>query len=537
MKDDLKMAQSEKGMVFLSTSPEAPDRARVGNKAFNLWRLGNSGLRVPQWFVIPHETFPSFFERPPVEVMSFTEKSNDTFMNTFVEELLRVGQETLASLVDKVLKNSFKGVSLFSVRSSAVDEDSKQSSFAGIMDSYLFVHREDLVNKIAKCAGSPLSKKAIAYRRAHGIPPWPLRIAVIIQEMIRSEKSGVLFSRDPVRNGKAWVISAGFGVGEGIVSNRVETDTFWLDPDSGNVLGAEIVTKRSKMTESDTPREGAVLASLRETTAPVLTPQEIQSLFEMTKTVHAVFNEPLDIEWAFDASGNLYVLQARPITSSTAGPSEVTVWDNSNIVESYPGVSTPLTYSFARHVYENVMKRTALGLTLNRRAIEDHSAIFETLIGYIDGRIYYNLTNWYSMVSLNPALARDKTACNRMLGIKEKLAVTEHTVASSYLSYMTLLWKFFLRNYYRRRFYREFEKWYAEYSSVDFSSYSANDLYALFRKMEARLFRIWPITLENDLFLMFFYDRMTRSLIKAGFRMIRSTFTITSFAIQAIWKV
>jgi pyruvate,water dikinase len=516
MKESVKRLPPEQELVFSSASPGPLDPRQVGNKALNLWRLGRAGLRVPPWFVLPSDLFESLIEPFSANMRELVKNGDDHVREVYVEQLLQVGREVLTSLVEKELNCRFRDVSRFSVRSSAVEEDSTRVSFAGIMDSYLFIHREDLIEKIAQCAGSALSKRAMIYRRTIEIPPWPILVAVIVQEMIPSAKSGVLFSRDPVSDRKTIVINAGFGLGEGIVSSRVEADTLWLDAATGQVTRKEIAIKRTKVVEAEPPHKGTKLLPLGEILKPVLDSREISFLFEVMKRIETVFDYLQDVEWAFDESGHLYILQARPITSLAEAPSEITVWDNSNIVESYPGVSSPLTYSFARYVYEQVLKRTAIGLTLNRRAIEEHSSIFETLIGYIDSRIYYNLNNWYSMVSLSPALARDKTACNRMLGIKEKTDVVTHSIFASHFSYATLLWKFLFRGCYRRYFYREFEKLYTEYASVDFDSFSATQLYMTFKKLETHLFRIFPIAMENDLFLLFLFNSITRLLKKAG---------------------
>jgi rifampicin phosphotransferase len=383
------------------------------------------------------------------------------------------------------------------------------------LDSYLFVKKEELADRISQCVASALSKKAIIYRHALGIPILPLRIAVIVQEMICSEKSGVIFTRDPVLNTSNYVITCGYGIGEGVVSGMVETDTYWIDPETCEVSTSRINMKKSKVWVSENSHGGSVVTAIKASGTPILTRGEIQTLCLMIKTIASNFDGPQDIEWAFDASGMLHLLQTRPITLQEKETEDITVWDNSNIVESYPGVTTPLTYSFARNVYDNVMKRTMVRLTLNRKSIENRSSIFETLIGYIDGRIYYNLTNWYSMISFSPALARDKTACNRMLGIEHNTTVITQPVPSSYVSYATLLVRFIFKVFYRRHFYRQFQKIYKDFAVTDFDAYSPRALYIIFKRLEAGMFRIWPITIENDIFLIFSYELLNRLLNKA----------------------
>ena len=505
-------------LVYSNSDPRASDSTRVGNKAANLWRLSKIGVSVPAWFVISHEAFTNLMEHHCIDIKSlFQEHGRDRIKEIFLEKLLSSGRQTLDFLIKKHLDDDFNNVSFFSVRSSAIDEDSKHASFAGMMDSYLFVGKEALVDKIAQCAASTLSKRAVLYRHARGIPIFPLRIAVIVQEMIGSEKSGVIFTRDPVLNTFNYVITCGYGVGEGVVSSTVETDTYWIDPESGEVSRSQINVKKSKVWMSRNLHEGSVITAIRASRAPILNREEIQALFLTTKTIAANFDGPQDIEWSLDPSGMLHILQTRPITIQKKDAEDITVWDNSNIVESYPGVTTPLTYSFARNVYDNVMKRTMARLTLNRINIEKYASIFETLIGYIDGRIYYNLTNWYSMVSFNPALAKDKTACNRMLGIEQNSTVNTQSVSSSYVSYVTLLWRFVFKGFYRRYFYRCFEKFYSDFSKTDFDACSPKTLYINFKRLEAGLFSIWPITIENDIFLIFSYELVNRLLDKAGF--------------------
>jgi len=528
--------------IFSAAQGGSPDPRQVGNKAMNLWRLARAGLPVPRWFVISNRTFLFLLEGELLDLARMLESHGPSQARGLFEERFQAaGRGQLETIVQEELSRRFADVQLFAVRSSAIDEDARGTSFAGLLESYLFVRRGDLPDQVIRCAGSALSERAVTYRKARGLSLDGLGVAVIVQEMIESAKSGVLFTRDPVSGGDAWVVAAGFGVGEGVVANRVETDTLWLDPEGGTILTARIGNKTTKMVPAGDGRSGTDLVSIPETGEPVLTRGEVESLFRLKEAVENLFGEPQDLEWAFDGSGELHVLQTRPITTLGKSAGEDTVWDNSNIVESYPGVSTPLTYSFARYVYQRVMKETIVGLTLNRRAVENNAPIFETLIGYLDGRIYYNLSNWYRMVSFIPALAGDKSACNRMLGIRDKVAVPVGPIRPSCLSYPALLWKFCLRRFYRRRFYRRFDRLYRTFSRVDFESASPAELHRIFKTLEAGLVRIWPTTIENDLFVMFFYELINRLIRKAGcagqFGAIQGTCLRSFAAIESIRPV
>ncbi len=501
-------------MIFSSDDVFEPDSRKIGNKAANLWRLSKAGLNVPRWFAI---TWDMLMTSACVsDNDSRPLGSGDSLMPLEINEkhFSKTLNGRFQALVEEELNAKFADVRFFAVRSSATDEDSTDASYAGILESYLFVRREDVLGCIMKVAASALSEKAAAYRKARGLSAGTTGVAVIVQEMISSEKSGVLFTSDPITATNAWLVTAGFGVGEGVVADRVESDTFWLDHEKGTVLSTHITTKRSKMTRPEHAESGARIVPIPESADPVLSTPEIEQIFQVKKTIEHMYREPQDVEWAIDASGEVHVLQTRPITACAASLEEITVWDNSDIVESYPGVTTPLTYSFARHVYEQVMKRALMGL--NRKLAEKNSPLFESLIGYHDGRIYYNLTNWYRMVSFNPALARDKSACNRMLGIRQNEDVNVTRTSSSYFSYAVILWKYCFRHHYQKKFYRDFADIYGRHAGTDFNACTPAELWETFKKIEVDLLRIWPITIENDLFVMLWYEFLARFLKKAG---------------------
>jgi pyruvate,water dikinase len=132
---------------------------------------------------------------------------------------------------------------------------------------------------------------------------------------------------------------------------------------------------------------------------------------------------PQDIEWAW-AEGRLWLLQSRPITSlaDRADPDGVlNLWDNANIAESYSGVTTPLTFSFARGVYEAVYREFARLMGVPERRIEANRDLFPRMLGLIEGRIYYNLISWYRLLALLPGFAFNRGFMEQMMGVKEGL--------------------------------------------------------------------------------------------------------------------
>ena len=153
-----------------------------------------------------------------------------------------------------------------------------------------------------------------------------------------------------------------------------------------------------------------------------LTDEQVKKIAEEVKRIVEIYGKPQDIEWAYE-KGRLYILQARPITTleniSDKSQQEV-IWDNSNIIESYSGVTTPLTFSFIKDVYTEVYKQFLLIMGVEGELIEENSDIFQ-MLGLIEGRVYYNLLNWYRLLRLMPGYEINSQFMESMMGVKQKL--------------------------------------------------------------------------------------------------------------------
>ena len=130
---------------------------------------------------------------------------------------------------------------------------------------------------------------------------------------------------------------------------------------------------------------------------------------------------------SFSEGGPASLLQSRPITSLQALPdpdAPLTIWDNSNIVESYSGVTTPLTFSFARDAYQHVYQQFCRMMGVPEREITQHEETFANMLGLVRGRLYYNLLNWYRMLALLPGYRSNRRFMEQMMGVKEPLPRT-----------------------------------------------------------------------------------------------------------------
>ena len=200
------------------------------------------------------------------------------------------------------------------VRSSATTEDLPELSFAGQQDTYLnILGQEQLFKALVDCWSSLWTARAIGYRIRNEIPHQEAALAVIVQSMLQSELSGVLFTANPLTGLlNETVIDATFGLGEALVSGQVEPDHFVVDSISGTIrslaLGGKQTSIRSK--------SAGGVESLQEkaTGQQTLTGSQVRQLVASGQQIQKEYGSPQDIEWAF-AGGEVYLLQARPITS------------------------------------------------------------------------------------------------------------------------------------------------------------------------------------------------------------------------------
>ncbi len=175
-----------------------------------------------------------------------------------------------------------------------------------------------------------------------------------MQRMIDADRSGVAFGIDPIAGDRAaTVISAVFGLGEGLVGGELDADTYIVH---GGTITSTIAEKKQRVAFD---AAGGKFTTLEDLPAghwsrPALEPDEINAIADATRALNALFGAPQDVEWCL-AGGELHLLQSRPVTNLAGIPADRSersiLWDNSNIIESYAGVTTPLTFSFVRDVY------------------------------------------------------------------------------------------------------------------------------------------------------------------------------------------
>ena len=473
--------------------------SEIGGKAASLAALAAARLPIPAWFAV----------RPP---------STGTPADDLPVEL--------ASELDEALRRLLRDAEpheRVAVRSSALEEDGVHHSFAGQFDSYLFVARDDVAARVRDVWRSAESTRVDAYRKEHALGQGARLPAVLVQRMIDPDASGVAFSADPVSGQRGvCVVDAVYGVGTSLVSGDANADSFRVDRD-GRIIDRRIASKRRAHRRGDGDVvDGAVPDDAAQ--RPAIDDEQVRAVAALARASAAHVGRPQDIEWAI-AGGRLHLLQSRAITSlqRLADPdAALALWDNSNITESYAGVTTPLTFSFARYVYEEVYRQFCRIVGVPDDRFADNADALRAMLGLVRGRIYYNLVSWYRLLALFPGYHLNRSFMEQMMGVKEgippevaeRLAPPDRgrlregvrvvrTLAGLVLAY--------------RRLPDSIAAFHARLDGAlatrsDLGSLRADELVAHYRDLERILLTRWDAPLVNDFFAMVFYG-VARKLV------------------------
>lgn len=475
-----------------------PEIKHIGGKAFNLCQLRDLKMNVPAFYIIPADQF---------EV-----DSNPSLWADLSKQALQSG----------LFKNEN---ARFAVRSSGVAEDGQEHSFAGQFDTLLNVTTEGLADAIKEVHSSAQSERVLHYRKKRNIKG-SNSISIIIQKMIDPAVAGVAFGMHPVSgNTKEKVISTVFGLGEGLVSGKYNADTFVVDEQKN--IKSEIALKKAELVfdskagygniEKSIPIERQQSASLSET--------QILDIVVVLDELQQHFKYPQDIEFGIE-NGELFLLQTRPITTiakteTVQNKGDFIIWDNSNIVESYPGYSLPLGFSFIRKMYEAVYIQFTSIMGVSRKEMEDNSNIFKNMLGLLRGRVYYNLLSWYRILALLPGYAINAEFMEKMMGVKQRFELKDLPVRSKFAERLRVLnmVKIMLLNLWRlpkmtKRFQKEFNQVMVKYNAINLSEKNSWELMRLYKDYEHTLLKKWKAPLVNDFYAMIYFGVLQKLVTK-----------------------
>jgi pyruvate,water dikinase len=293
----------------------------TGGKGASLGRMTAAGMPVPPGFVVPASALDDTLARDGVleEVSDLARSFEPGEAGALTAaEIQRIvlgapPSEELAEEIAGAYRSLGSEVPV-AVRSSACAEDSESASFAGQQETFLNVIGADQVlQSVVHCWASFFSERALFYRRSKGSLT-DLGMAVVVQRQIASDKSGVIFTTDPIRNrSDQMVIEAGYGLGEAVVSGLITPDNYVARRD-GTLKRARVGQQGQMVVRAPGGGTATVTLDERLAASQVLDDDEISRLVAVGLQLEATFGSPQDIEWAIEAD-DLYVLQSRPITT------------------------------------------------------------------------------------------------------------------------------------------------------------------------------------------------------------------------------
>ena len=463
---------------------DIPGKELIGVKAYNLCLLRKENFPIPSFHIFSNGDLENYEENAI----------------------------TIKNYIDQLSSDNF-----YAVRSSAISEDGKEHSFAGQFSTVLFVHKKDLLVEIFNVYNSTKSNHVNRYKTFHQIEE-TLKISVIVQEMIHSDISGVAFGVDPMSlNPKTKVINAIYGQGEALVSGKYDSDFYSI---TDQKIHAKIVNKPFQIVLRDKQDGGCIEVQIpkEKQSVSVLSNEQIIQVVNLLEQCGKYFGHPQDIEFAFE-SDKLYLLQSRPITTLQNLQNRI-VWDNSNIIESYPGVTTPLTFSFISRSYEYAYKSFSVFMGVKEETIKKHESIFQNTLGLLNGRVYYNLKTWYHMLAMLPGYKINARFMEKMMGVKESFDVPDELIMSKKAAHWQLLvsvLKLFKRHFSlsseRTKFMNLVEDTISSYKAIDFHSKSSVELIDLYLLFERKLLDNWKAPLLNDFFAMIWFGLLQKECL------------------------
>ncbi len=307
------------------------DVATVGGKGANLGELVRAGLPVPEGFVV---TAQAYLEAMDLAGVRTDLRERSTVPDAIGEDELGARASELRELVYKAgVPDALRGDLLdayrrlgsnefVAVRSSATAEDSATTSFAGMNETFTNVRGEDdLLERVVDCWASLFGARVLAYRATQGIVAEPA-IAVVVQRMVDSECSGVMFTVDPATGDPSRVvIEAAFGLGEVVVGGQIEPDAYVVAKQGPAIVETRMGNKTFQIVRGADGRDRRVDNDEATAARPVLDADRILELARLAARVEAHYGAPQDTEWAIER-GRVFFVQSRPITTLAPDPSE-----------------------------------------------------------------------------------------------------------------------------------------------------------------------------------------------------------------------
>lgn len=576
-------------MILFSNAPEKLLKRFGGGKASNLARLNilisdiaktcakPSKASVPEFFCIATGALQSFIIHnglqseinPPPEITNpppgANQQDREAALIAYHARLTLkftacpFPAELSRSIYDALIANGMHHCYL-AVRSSSAEEDASNHSFAGQFESKLYVPSWDPVaveRAVRECWLSGFAPRVMLHRLDLGISITTgsggggAGMSVVVQRMVDSVTAGVAFSRHPLKplSADTVLVEAVWGQGEALVSGLAEADAFEVRREAAGVDAGKVVFKsvaeKSFMLMRDAENgNGVVQVEVNEVLKNVacLTDDKCAEIAHVAEGLERELGGPMDIEWAYCPNGEgLRCVQVRPIVTlpknSFFSPDDAPqgrrpiLWDNSNIIESYSGVTTPLTFSFASNCYGHVYRITLRSVHVPESVIAAVDDNLTNMLGLIRGNVYYNLNNWYKLLSVIPLEQfGDPKHMETMMGVKQGASQLTGDIKEEfdkilkerpkYRKTTSMAIQLQSLGHFRRidaivlEFFSRFNPIYEKARKTDFFGMSLDAQIAYVRYLEKEIMMRWDAPLINDLLVMSLFGTLKKLTAK-----------------------
>jgi len=461
---------------------EIPPILHVGGKANSLIKLTKGGFNVPAGAVLTVDFFQQWISELQKDE-NFKSMRKDPSRFKDLGKSLKEKAETLIfsekqkSIIAAILKGH-KRSPLFAVRSSSPEEDLAGASFAGGYETVLGVKEDKILDAVKKAFISCMDERVFFYKYQNGFDTSVLRIAVVIQEQIASEVSGVGFSLNPLNNCyDEVVINANSGLGESVVSGMVTPDEYIVDKNTNEILDRKTGSKEQAIVLDE---QGGTKIISGEKEKLVLSDNQVSQLTYLIDKVEKYYRLPVDIEWAF-YNKELYLLQARPITTYIPLPEEMqTSADEQRILYldgslTKQGITTPISVLGCDciAITQKVMFKDIMGLDVT---VDVQGGMATTRAG----RMYMNISTMAKMQGIKRVSNMWKTVDVATAEMLEKLDLKAYIPKKLHQSMKGAIWGAVKNNMgalkYMRRAMKDpkaYKTWYQPYED-EFDLYLRN---------------------------------------------------------------
>lgn len=450
----------------------------VGNKAKKLLLL-DKFCNVPTFFSISYNEIHYILKEIGIEKCDILKSFKGNFND---RQLIRdkINKSKLNLDFSKLNKLNNKII----IRSSSLGEDGEKHSFAGIYESKVTEKNKRFEKDFKYVLSSAFSERVLHYCKQIGLTNFP-DISLMVQNYIDPEYSGITFTYTEFKGKKGMLINAVRGEGKNAVLGKGISEIFIYKK----------VIPESKM--------------------PI---KILNNVVRSCSKIESFFDKQQDIEWCYK-DHKLWIVQSRDITKNVH--EQINVWDNSNIAESYSGIVLPLTCSFAQFIYTQVYRDLARTSNISSEKIENYSEVFENLLGFFYGKFYYNILNWYKMLTLFPGYERNKKNLDMMISAKNRAELNnEHYQNVNFIDklryYPYIMYRIFKFERDINRFKEQVKYYLRHVKENNFEQAELKDLWKWFEDFQQNLLKKWSITVDNDFLAMTWFGIFKKKAEKYG---------------------